>query len=188
MGSSALRLRVIGQSPRGVHGWLIIIEEVKMRILDDVSVTDVTGFKAAGIAAGVKKSGKKDMMLLYSEVEAVSAAAFTTNRVKAAPIIVNMENINNAITRAIVVCSGNANACTGEQGLADAKAMTERVAEQLGLDSKEVLVQSTGVIGVNLPMDKIIPGIDNLVENLTDDGGVDAAVAIMTTDLIKKEF
>lgn len=188
MGSSALRLRVIGQSPRGVHGWLIIIEEVKMRILDDVSVTDVTGFKAAGIAAGVKKSGKKDMMLLYSEVEAVSAAAFTTNRVKAAPILVNMENINNAVTRAIVVCSGNANACTGEQGLADAKAMTERVAEKLGLDSKEVLVQSTGVIGVNLPMDKIIPGIDNLVENLTDDGGVDAAVAIMTTDLIKKEF
>ena len=159
-----------------------------MRILDDVSVTDVTGFKAAGIAAGVKKSGKKDMMLLYSEVEAVSAAAFTTNRVKAAPILVNMENINNAVTRAIVVCSGNANACTGEQGLADAKAMTERVAEKLGLDSKEVLVQSTGVIGVNLPMDKIIPGIDNLVENLTDDGGVDAAVAIMTTDLIKKEF
>ena len=155
-----------------------------MRILDDVSVTDVTGFKAAGIAAGVKKSGKKDMMLLYSEVEAVSAAAFTTNRVKAAPILVNMENINNAVTRAIVVCSGNANACTGEQGLADAKAMTERVAEKLGLDSKEVLVQSTGVIGVNLPMDKIIPGIDNLVENLTDDGGVDAAVAIMTTDLI----
>ena len=97
MGSSALRLRVIGQSPRGVHGWLIIIEEVKMRILDDVSVTDVTGFKAAGIAAGVKKSGKKDMMLLYSEVEAVSAAAFTTNRVKAAPIIVNMENINNSV-------------------------------------------------------------------------------------------
>ncbi len=159
-----------------------------MRILDDVSVTDVQGFKAAGIAAGVKKSGKKDMMLLYSEVEAVSAAAFTTNRVKAAPILVNMENINNAVTRAIVVCSGNANACTGDQGLADAKAMTQRVADKLGLDSKEVLVQSTGVIGVNLPMDKIIPGIDNLVENLTDDGGVDAAVAIMTTDLIKKEF
>lgn len=159
-----------------------------MRILDDVSVTDVQGFKAAGIAAGVKKSGKKDMMLLYSEVEAVSAAAFTTNRVKAAPILVNMENINNAVTRAIIVCSGNANACTGDQGLADAKAMTQRVADKLGLDSKEVLVQSTGVIGVNLPMDKIIPGIDNLVENLTDDGGVDAAVAIMTTDLIKKEF
>ena len=74
-----------------------------MRILDDVSVTDVTGFKAAGIAAGVKKSGKKDMMLLYSEVEAVSAAAFTTNRGKAAPILVKMKNIKKAVTKAIVV-------------------------------------------------------------------------------------
>ena len=159
-----------------------------MKILDDVSVTDVQGFKAAGIAAGVKKSGKKDMMLLYSEVEAVAAAAFTTNRVKAAPIILNMENIKNATTRAVVVNSGNANACTGDQGLADATTMTTLVAEKLQLDPKEVLVQSTGVIGVNLPMEKIIGGIDNLVENLTDDGGVDAAVAIMTTDLIKKEF
>lgn len=161
---------------------------VKMRILDDVSVTDVQGFKAAGIAAGIKKSGKKDMMLLYSEVEAVAAAAFTTNRVKAAPVLLNMENIKNATTRAVIVNSGVANACTGDQGFADAKEMTEKVAEKLGLDSKEVLVQSTGVIGVNLPMDKVIHGIDNLVENLTDDGGVDAAVAIMTTDLIKKEF
>ena len=159
-----------------------------MRILDDVSVTDVQGFKAAGIAAGIKKSGKKDMMLLYSEVEAVAAAAFTTNRVKAAPVLLNMENIKNATTRAVIVNSGVANACTGDQGFADAKEMTEKVAEKLGLDSKEVLVQSTGVIGVNLPMDKVIHGIDNLVENLTDDGGVDAAVAIMTTDLIKKEF
>lgn len=159
-----------------------------MKILDDVSVTDVQGFKAAGIAAGVKKSGKKDMMLLYSEVEAVAAAAFTTNRVKAAPILLNMENIKNATTRAVVVNSGNANACTGDQGYQDAVTMTTLVAEKLELDPKEVLVQSTGVIGVNLPMDKIIGGIDNLVENLTDDGGVDAAVAIMTTDLIKKEF
>lgn len=159
-----------------------------MNVIENASVTSVQGFKAIGISAGLKKSGKKDMMLLYSEVEAVGAAAFTTNRVQAAPIQVDKEHIKNATTRAIVVNSGNANACTGAQGLADCKEIATLVAQKLGVKVEEVLVQSTGVIGVNLPMEKIRLGLDALVTSISDTGGKDAATAIMTTDLTQKEF
>ena len=95
-----------------------------MNVIKNGTITDVKGFKAAGITAGLKKSGKKDLALIYSEYKAVSAAVFTKNLVKAAPILVDMENIKSENTQAIIVNSGNANACTGEDGYKNAKKMT----------------------------------------------------------------
>jgi hypothetical protein len=112
-------------------------------------VTAVPGFKATGIHAGLKKV-KKDLALIVSEEPAVGAGVFTTNIVKAAPLLYDMEQLKGSSFRAIVVNSGNANACTGEQGLEDAKAMAVKVACQLGCPTEEVLVSSTGVICVNV--------------------------------------
>ena len=136
----------------------------------------------------MKKSGKKDIALIYSEEKAVSAAVFTKNLAKAAPIILDIEHVKNKNTQAIVVNSGNANSCTGDTGLANAKKMTELVANKLGLSAEEVLVQSTGIIGVQLDMEKIENGIEKVVENLSEDGGIDAATAIMTTDTFVKQI
>ncbi len=159
-----------------------------MKIIENGSITNVKGIKATGLAVGLKKSGKKDMALIYSEVKAVSAGVFTKNLAKAAPIVLDMEHIKNENTQAIIVNSGNANSCTGNTGFENAKKMTEIVANKLGLKNEEVLVQSTGIIGVQLDMEKIEKGIEKTAENLTYDGGSEAAQAIMTTDLIKKEI
>jgi glutamate N-acetyltransferase/amino-acid N-acetyltransferase len=158
-----------------------------MKKLEGKSITAVQGIKAAGIVGGLKKSGRKDICVIYSEVKAVAAATFTTNKVKAAPLFVNMENIKNETTQAMVVNSGNANACTGKEGFDNAVKMNETVAEYFGIDPKEVLVQSTGVIGMQLPMDKLIPGIKKACESVSRDGGHDAAEATMTTDTFAKE-
>lgn len=159
-----------------------------MKVIENGSITNVKGIKAIGITAGLKKSGKKDMALIYSEVKGVSAGVFTKNLAKAAPIILDIEHIKNENTQAIIINSGNANSCTGHIGLENAKKMTEIVANKLGLKSEEVLVQSTGIIGVQLDMEKIEKGIEKTVESLTYEGGSEAAQAIMTTDLIKKEI
>ncbi len=159
-----------------------------MKIIENGSITNVKGIKATGLAVGLKKSGKKDMALIYSEVKAVSAGVFTKNLAKAAPIVLDMEHIKNENTQAVIVNSGNANSCTGNTGFENAKKMTEIVANKLGLKNEEVLVQSTGIIGVQLDMEKIEKGIEKTAENLTYDGGSEAAQAIMTTDLIKKEI
>ena len=133
-----------------------------MKIIKDGTITNVKGIKAAGISAQLKKSGKKDLALIYSEKKAVSAAVFTKNLVKAAPIILNMENIKNGNTQAIIVNSGNANSCTGETGFENAKKMTEFAANELELKKEEILVQSTGIIGVQLDMRKIETGISKI--------------------------
>ena len=159
-----------------------------MKIIENGTITDVKGIKATGISAKLKKSGKKDMALIYSEEKAVSAAVFTKNLAKAAPIILDIEHVKNKNTQAIVVNSGNANSCTGDTGLANAKKMTELVANKLGLSAEEVLVQSTGIIGVQLDMEKIENGIEKVVEKLSEDGGIDAATAIMTTDTFVKQI
>lgn len=159
-----------------------------MKVIENGSITNVKGIKAIGITAGLKKSGKKDMALIYSEVKGASAGVFTKNLAKAAPIILDIEHIKNENTQAIIINSGNANSCTGHIGLQNAKKMTEIVANKLGLKSEEVLVQSTGIIGVQLDMKKIEKGIEKTVESLTYEGGSEAAQAIMTTDLIKKEI
>ncbi len=158
-----------------------------MKILEGKSITAVQGIKAAGISGGIKKSGRKDICVVYSEKKAVASGVFTTNKVKAAPVVLDMENIKNGNTQAIVVNSGNANACTGKDGYENAVKMGETVAKYFGLDAKEVIVQSTGVIGVQLPMYKIIPAVEKACKSVSGDGGHDAAEAIMTTDLFAKE-
>ncbi|QGU93933.1 bifunctional glutamate N-acetyltransferase/amino-acid acetyltransferase ArgJ [Clostridium bovifaecis] len=159
-----------------------------MKILENKFIEGVKGFRAAGIAAGLKKSNKKDLAIIYSEVNSVSAGVFTTNKVKAACVTLNMENIKNKNTQAIVVNSGHANACTGEEGFKDALSITEIAAKELGLSPKEILQASTGVIGVSIPMDIMEKGIKEACSLVSEDGGADAAEAIMTTDTRTKEI
>lgn len=159
-----------------------------MKVLSNKSITDVPGFKASGISSGIKKSGKKDLCLIYTEKKAVAAATFTTNKVKAAPLKVNMKHLESEGIHAVVVNSGNANACTGPQGYEDAISMVDTTAQSLGLAPESVLVASTGIIGVPMPMDIVTAGIKKAVEELSEVGGNDAAEAIMTTDTRPKKI
>ena len=150
-------------------------------------VTAAGGFAAGGVHCGVKRSSL-DLALLVSDPVATAAAVFTTNRVQGAPVRLCRQRLAaDAHARAVVVNSGNANACTGEPGLADARRMGAVAASALGLPEDQVLVCSTGVVGVPLPMDCIERGIGAAVEALSDDGGSTAAQAIMTTDTVAKE-
>jgi glutamate N-acetyltransferase/amino-acid N-acetyltransferase len=145
-----------------------------------------TGLKASGIPAGLKKNGLKDLALIYAEKPAEVAAVFTRNKVKAAPVLLSMERIQQGTCRAIIANSGNANCCTGNQGMQNAMEVTRSVASALGIAESEVLTASTGVIGEPLPIDKIKTAIPNLVQNLTPHGYQDFAEAIMTTDTLPK--
>jgi glutamate N-acetyltransferase / amino-acid N-acetyltransferase len=147
------------------------------------------GFRAAGVGAGIKASGNPDLMLLVADQPAPAAAVFTTNKVVAAAVRVSKDHLQRSggIVRAIVVNSGCANACTGDQGLADAREMTAATARLVGCPVEQVLVASTGVIGVNLPMDKVRGGLPAAFAALGADQGPAAARAIMTTDLSPKE-
>lgn len=149
------------------------------------NVTSPLGFKACGIHAGLKKV-KKDMAFIVSDVPCVTAAAFTTNSVKAAPVLWDMKVRDKGVARAVVVNSGNANACTGEQGLKDSAATAAKAASLIGCQADEVYVASTGVIGVPLDMDKVLGGVDKLFPLLSADGGWDASDAILTTDTVRK--
>ena len=149
-------------------------------------ITAPKGFKAAGIHCGIKKS-KKDLALIFSDSPATAAGVFTLNKVQAAPVLLCKQHLNKSNTfRAIIVNSGNANACTGVKGYEDAINMAEKTAEVLGLDPKEVFVSSTGVIGEMLPMDKLLTGIDSIVNHLEVDDNLSAAEAILTTDTFVK--
>ena len=159
-----------------------------MKVINNGTITDVKGFKATGMTAGLKKSGRKDLALIYSEEKAVAAAVFTQNLVKAAPILLNMKNIKSENIQAIIINSGNANACTGEEGYQNAVKMTEIVSKELDLLPNEVLIESTGIIGVQLDMDKIEKGLKKIVGKLDTDGGYDAGEAIMTTDTFPKNI
>ena len=139
-------------------------------------------FRAAGIAAGIKKQGGKDMAVIVSDTDAAVAGTFTTNQVQAATVKWCRERLAGGRARAIVVNSGCANACTGEAGRADTGRTAERAAELLGIGSDTVFVCSTGHIGTRLPMDKIEAGVRTAVSGLRADGGLDASEAIMTTD------
>ena len=149
-------------------------------------ITRPKGFLATGVRAGIKNEGE-DMALIYSEVPASAAGVFTKNVVKAAPVLLDRDRAPSSAARAIIVNSGNANACTGEQGMQDARAMAAETARLLNLREEDVLVASTGVIGQRLPMDKINAGIAEAVQSLSRDGGEIAARAIMTTDTRPKE-
>ncbi|MBI3365094.1 MAG: bifunctional glutamate N-acetyltransferase/amino-acid acetyltransferase ArgJ [Ignavibacteriae bacterium] len=151
-------------------------------------ITGPKGFYASGIHCGVKKV-KKDLALVYSSDGARAAGIFTMNKVPAAPVLVDKQQLERSSTfRAILVNSGNANACTGERGLNDALTMVQSTAAVLGIDEREVLISSTGVIGQYLPMDKIQSGVMEAMTMLDADGHTAAAEAIMTTDKFSKEL
>ena len=147
------------------------------------------GFRAAGIVAGLKKSRKPDMALFFSDVPAVLAGTFTTNQVKAATVRLDAARVADVgVARGIVVNSGQANACTGKQGLKDAQAMAVHAAKQFDVAPETFLVCSTGRIGVPLRMDIILPGIEKLATAVVPTGGESAARGIMTTDLVPKRY
>jgi glutamate N-acetyltransferase/amino-acid N-acetyltransferase len=146
----------------------------------------VPGFKASAVAAGLKKDGSKDVALIFSEKISAAAGVFTRNKVKAAPVILSQDHIESGKARAIIVNAGNANACTGEKGMADARAMAALAADELGIDANEVIVGSTGVIGKPLDMGLIERAVTELVKNLSFEGIPEAAQAIMTTDTFTK--
>ena len=152
-----------------------------------MSVTAPKGFVAAGIHAGIRKNGRRDLALVRSLEPATGAAMFTVNRVQAAPIAVSREHLAAAQPQAVVVNSGVANAATGAQGVADARATANETARMLGIAPEEVVVLSTGVIGTTLPMDNVLAGVRNAALHLSRAGGSTAAHAIMTTDTRAKE-
>jgi glutamate N-acetyltransferase / amino-acid N-acetyltransferase len=144
------------------------------------------GFKASGVAAGLKPSGRPDVGLLVSESPAAAVGVFTTNRVQAAPVVYTKRNLRKGTARAIVVNAGNANACTGTQGAADAKATAREAASALKVHPGQILVASTGVIGVPMDMPKLNAGIKAATAGLSSDGFDALAAAIMTTDTTPK--
>jgi glutamate N-acetyltransferase/amino-acid N-acetyltransferase len=152
-----------------------------------VSVTAPKGFSAAGVAAGLKSSGEPDVALvLNTGPDDVAAAVFTTNRFPAAPVVWSRQVLAGQRCRAVVLNSGGANACTGPEGFADTHRTAEHVAEELGLGAIDVAVASTGLIGMRLPMDQLTAGVTAAAQALSEDGGPDAARAIMTTDSVPK--
>ena len=157
-----------------------------MRNLEGGGVASPHGYLAAGISTGVKESGAKDLALVYSTRPANAAAVYTTNKVQGAPIAVDREHLADGRARAVILNSGNANVCNGDAGLDHARRMCSLAASELGLGTEEVLVCSTGVIGVPLPIGKIEAGIPRIVAALSDEGGAEAAEAIMTTDTVPK--
>jgi len=153
----------------------------------DGGITAVPGILAGGVAAGIKPGGKKDLALIYSSTPARVAAVFTSNQVKGAAVVVSMEHARSGTAQAILASSGCSNVCTGERGLRDAREMARLAGELLRVPAAQVLVASTGVIGVPLPMDRIRAALPKLVKALSPQGGRAAAEAILTTDTRTKE-
>ena len=153
-------------------------------------VTAPVGFQAAGIAAGLKDSGKPDLALVLAPEAAVCAGTFTTSVVRAACVDLCAQRLqaSNGQCRGVLINSGQANACTGDSGLIDSQRATQALADHLGLTSDQMLICSTGVIGVPIPMKVLLAGLDPLVEALAEDGGAAAAAAILTTDLVAKQI
>lgn len=161
-----------------------------MQQLENGAVTSPVGFSAGSVAAGIKYPDRLDLTLVVSERPCAAAGVFTQNQVAAAPVLVSRANLAAAQTaiRAVVANAGNANACTGAPGLADARVVGEETAAVLGCAPEQVLILSTGVIGAPLPMDKVRAGIREAAQTLTPDGGALAAQAIMTTDTHPKQM
>ncbi|WP_329113021.1 bifunctional glutamate N-acetyltransferase/amino-acid acetyltransferase ArgJ [Streptomyces sp. NBC_01465] len=152
-----------------------------------MTVTAARGFTAAGVAAGLKENGDRDVALVVNNGPLhASAGVFTSNRVQAAPVQWSRQALADGGVRAVVLNSGGANACTGAEGFKDTCATAERAAELLGLDAGDVAVCSTGLIGVPLPMDRLLAGVESAVSRRSEAGGKDAAFAVMTTDTVPK--
>lgn len=152
------------------------------------NVTAPEGFEAAGVSCGIKVSKKPDLALIFSDVECSSAAVFTSNKIQAAPVTVSKKQIQNKTSRAIVINSGNANACTGDKGLSDAWSMVQHTASELEISEDKILVASTGIIGYPLQMNKIKKGIIKAVKIKNSKPNTNAAEAILTTDTCVKEI
>jgi len=152
------------------------------------SITAPQGFLAQGVEAAIKKEDKKDLTIIYSNHKCAAAGVFTTNKVRAACIDINRSHLEDGRAQAIVANSGNANACTGQQGWKDTLSMARLTAEYLNISPDDVLVASTGVIGHAMPMRRVEKGIRDAAANLSEHGGENAARAIMTTDLVSKEI
>jgi glutamate N-acetyltransferase/amino-acid N-acetyltransferase len=158
-----------------------------LKIVKSKKIGSVPGFKAAGIVSGVKDSGAKDLSLVISEAPAVAAGVFTKNRVQSPGVVYSKQRLARGKTfKAIIVNSGNANACTGPQGFEDCQTICESLANELEIHPQETLIASTGIIGVPLPADKIVNSIPCLKKDLSDNGWSRAAQGIMTTDLVSK--
>ncbi|HEV8637666.1 MAG TPA: bifunctional glutamate N-acetyltransferase/amino-acid acetyltransferase ArgJ [Chloroflexota bacterium] len=157
-----------------------------MEPLANAAITDATGFRAGAVHAGIKRDGRSlDLCIVASDRPAAAAGVFTRNKIRAAPVVLSEERLRSGRCQALVVNAGNANCCTGERGMADARRMTELTAERLGLPVGDVVVASTGVIGVHLPIGHVERGIGQI--ELRPDAGHEAARAIMTTDTRPKE-
>ena len=158
------------------------------KYIENGSITSVNGFKASGLHCGIKKK-RKDIALIYSETDCELAAVFTTNKYKAAPVLLGEKtHLLQEKVRAVIVNSGNANACTGEEGMTNARICQHALAELIHVKSDQVIVSSTGVIGQQLDTDKITKAIPDLINNLDENAGSDAAEAIMTTDTYSKSY
>lgn len=159
----------------------------KFNFIENGSITSSLDFTASGVTAGFKRSGAADCAMIYSKRPANFAAAFTSCVFAAAPVLVDKEKVKTSkFIQAVFVNSGNANACTGETGLANARKTCDMVAEKLNLSSDAVMVSSTGRIGVQMPMDIVAKGVELSVNALSSDGGIEASKAIMTTDTVNK--
>lgn len=161
-----------------------------MNILKNGTITSPQGFVAGAAISGIKDSGKADISLVFSEHDCTAAGVFTKNQVVAAPVLLDQETlqVNSALVRGVISNSGNANACTGEVGLQNARQMQKIAAEAVGCSTPQMLVLSTGVIGVQLPMDKIAAGVHAAAAGLSRDQGHQAAEGICTTDTFVKEI
>jgi len=158
------------------------------QFIPEGTVTSAQGFKAAGIHCGLKKA-RKDLALIFSDVPCSAAGTFTLNKVVAAPNFISKKIIKHqGKIRAILVNSGNANACTGTTGIEKALKSQAYLASKLSVNPSEVIISSTGVIGKQLPIEKLLSGIDHIIPELSENGGSSAAEAILTTDLKKKSF
>ena len=173
--------------PSSIQYDIVWVMAAEIEFIPQGTVTSPEGFFAGATSAGIsKKAGdKQDLGILFSEAPCVAGGVFTTNRIKAAPVVLSQERLKQGRVGAVVVNSGCANACTGERGARNAAEMAKLVAEGIGVLPEDVLVASTGVIGVPLPMKRIRSGIDKVI--LSRDGGHELAKAMMTTDTFAKE-
>jgi len=171
-----------------LRAWQSIHKEEHLQRIEGGTITSPQGFVAGAAYAGLKVMGEdlRDVGILFSEAPCLAAAVYTSNVVKAAPLVVTQEHLRNGRARALVVNSGNANACTGEQGRADAREMAALTAKKVGIATEEVAVASTGVIGVPMPMEQVRPAIERI--SLSREGGHELARAIVTTDTFTKEI
>ena len=153
------------------------------------TITAVKGFKVAAVRSGIKKSGKLDLGLIIADKPCKAAGVFTTNKIASCTVDISRDHISNGKAQAIFVNAGNANACTGKQGVKDANSICNQVAELLDIKSKDVIVTSTGIIGKLMPMDKVKAGIESAVKVLSasQESADELAMAIMTTDLVPKK-